>query len=81
MKRLAYGICLLLWASLSSAVDPLPFADQKQEKRFQSITEQLRCLQCQNQNLADSDAGLAKDMRAAIYGGSLRRFRRVHATF
>jgi cytochrome c-type biogenesis protein CcmH len=57
---------LLLWASVCIAIDPLPFADQKQEKRFQALTAELRCLQCQNQNLADSDAGLAKDMRAQV---------------
>ena len=49
------------------AIDPLPFTDQKQEQRFQAVTAELRCLQCQNQNLADSDAGLAKDMRLQIF--------------
>ena len=49
------------------AIDPLPFTDQKQEQRFQAVTAELRCLQCQNQNLADSDAGLAKDMRQQIF--------------
>lgn len=49
------------------AIDPLPFTDLKQEQRFQAVTSELRCLQCQNQNLADSDAGLAKDMRQQIF--------------
>ncbi len=49
------------------AIDPLPFTDLKQEQRFQAVTAELRCLQCQNQNLADSDAGLAKDMRQQIF--------------
>ena len=32
-------------------------------KRYQSLIAELRCLVCQNQNLADSDADLAKDLR------------------
>ena len=53
--------------SPAHAIDPLPFTDLKQEQRFQAVTAELRCLQCQNQNLADSDAGLAKDMRQQIF--------------
>ena len=67
MKRLlllTLGLCA--WLS-AYAIDPLPFADLKQEQRFQAVTAELRCLQCQNQNLADSDAGLAKDMRQQIF--------------
>ena len=39
------------------AVQPLDFKDTAEEKRFQALTRELRCLVCQNQNLADSDAG------------------------
>ncbi len=63
---------LLIWLGLialsaAHAIDPLPFVDQKQEQRFQAVATELRCLQCQNQNLADSDAALAKDMRLQIF--------------
>lgn len=34
--------------------------------RYQALTAQLRCLVCQNENLADSDAPLAKDLRQTI---------------
>ena len=60
-------ICFGAIVSAAHAIDPLPFTDQKQEQRFQAVTAELRCLQCQNQNLADSDAGLAKDMRLQIF--------------
>ncbi|MEO0368874.1 MAG: cytochrome c-type biogenesis protein [Pseudomonadota bacterium] len=33
------------------------------EERYQALIEELRCLVCQNQNLAESDADLAKDLR------------------
>jgi len=60
-------ICASALISRAHAIDPLPFTDLKQEQRFQGVTAELRCLQCQNQNLADSDAGLAKDMRLQIF--------------
>ena len=49
------------------AGDPLIFADTEQEARFQKLTVELRCLVCQNQNLAESDAPLAQDLRQEIY--------------
>ena len=68
-KSIFTGSIVFVSALISPAyaIDPLPFADQKQEQRFQAVTAELRCLQCQNQNLADSDAGLAKDMRQQIF--------------
>ena len=47
--------------------EPLVFADLDQEMRFNQLTLELRCLVCQNQNLADSDAPLAQDLRKEIY--------------
>lgn len=43
------------------------FATTEQQQRYQKMIEELRCLVCQNQNLADSDAGLAQDLRNEIY--------------
>ncbi|MCQ4167106.1 cytochrome c-type biogenesis protein [Tahibacter harae] len=58
--------CLLLPLA-AHAVQPLEFKDAAEEKRFQHLTRQLRCLVCQNQNLADSDAGLAGDLRREVF--------------
>lgn len=58
---------LLLWPVFTLASAPLIFNDSNQEQRFQSLTEELRCLVCQNQNLADSDAPLAIDLRQEIH--------------
>jgi cytochrome c-type biogenesis protein CcmH len=66
MKRLLV-LLLMLIAISAAAIDPLPFADPAQELRFQNLVRELRCLVCQNQNLADSDAGLAKDLRAEVF--------------
>ena len=67
MTRTLIAIILMLLTSSAFAIDPLGFSDQAEEQRFQHLTAQLRCLQCQNQNLADSDADLAKDMRAQVF--------------
>jgi len=56
-----------LCAPHAHAIDPLPFKDRAEEVRFQKLTKQLRCLVCQNQDLADSDADLAKDLRKQVY--------------
>ncbi|MCX7512240.1 cytochrome c-type biogenesis protein [Frateuria hangzhouensis] len=52
----------------AQAIDPLPFKDHAQEVRFQNLTRQLRCLVCQNENLADSNADLARDLRREVFG-------------
>ncbi len=52
---------------VANAIDPLPFKDRAEEVRFQNLARQLRCLVCQNQDLADSDADLAKDLRKQVF--------------
>jgi len=65
------GICLaiaiLAFSAGAFAIDPLPFKDRAEEVRFQNLARQLRCLVCQNQDLADSDADLAKDLRKQVF--------------
>jgi cytochrome c-type biogenesis protein CcmH len=57
----------MLFSSLAFAIDPLPFKDHAQELRFQALTKQLRCLVCQNESLADSNAPLAADLRHDVF--------------
>ncbi|MDR1076636.1 MAG: cytochrome c-type biogenesis protein CcmH [Xanthomonadaceae bacterium] len=45
---------------------PLQFADAREEMRFHYLTSELRCVQCQNQSLADSNAQIAHDMRREV---------------
>jgi cytochrome c-type biogenesis protein CcmH len=61
------AIATLLFAFAAHAVQPLDFKDTAEETRFQHLTRELRCLVCQNQNLADSDAGLAGDLRREVF--------------
>ncbi|MFC3907727.1 cytochrome c-type biogenesis protein CcmH [Legionella dresdenensis] len=44
-----------------------PLDTAKQQAQFDHLLKELRCLVCQNQDLADSNAGLAKDLRAQVY--------------
>jgi len=54
-------------AQVQGSKEPLTFANAEQQARFNKLTTELRCLVCQNQNLADSDAPLAHDLRREVY--------------
>ena len=45
---------------------PLQFNDAAEEARFHKLTAELRCVMCQNQSLADSNAQIARDMRREV---------------
>tara|TARA_X000000368_G_C22915618_1_gene660650 strand:- start:246 stop:656 length:411 start_codon:yes stop_codon:yes gene_type:complete len=47
--------------------NPITFNNKNLEQRYYSLIEEIRCLVCQNQSLADSDAPLAQDLRNEIY--------------
>src|SRR5262245_5088322 len=58
---------LLFWTSVATiAKEAQPNEDPKIEQRMKNLTEQLRCLVCQNETLADSRADLAEDLRKQI---------------
>ncbi|MCG8393038.1 MAG: cytochrome c-type biogenesis protein CcmH [Pseudomonadales bacterium] len=50
-----------------AAIDVYEFDNLRQEERFRVLTEELRCPKCQNQSIADSDAGIAQDMRTRVH--------------
>ena len=64
--------CLAMWLmwlpiSVFAAIDTYEFQDEATRERFKQLTFELRCPKCQNQNLQDSDAGIAADLRNEIY--------------
>jgi cytochrome c-type biogenesis protein CcmH len=67
VKRIVVALALVFACMLAHAVDPLPFKDRAEELRFQALTKQLRCLVCQNESLADSNAPLAADLRRDVF--------------
>lgn len=64
---LAFAMSTSILAQSAPVQEPLVFENQQQEERFNQLTLELRCLVCQNQNLADSDAQLAHDLRSEVH--------------
>ena len=69
--RLVMSVLLLsvLWIGSVSAgpVETFKFKDEATKLRFQILSKELRCPKCQNQNLADSNAKIAVDLRKNLY--------------
>lgn len=71
MKRFALLLASLLVAGNAFAQPaqpdaPLQFRDAAEEARFHALASELRCVMCQNQSLADSNAQIARDLRGEI---------------
>lgn len=58
---------LALLGSAQAAIDTYEFASEAERERYRTLVEELRCPKCQNQNIADSDAPIAMDLRAQIF--------------
>lgn len=71
MRRHSLLIFLILMlagvAAQATSLSSFEFANPEQEQAFRSLTEELRCLVCQNESLAGSNAELAQDLRREIY--------------
>jgi len=66
MKPLLLLFFLMISVS-SHAVDSRQLSDPKQQESYEALTKELRCLVCQNQTIADSNAELAGDLRRQVY--------------
>ena len=67
MRAVVLILCLVCQVSVASTNDIYPFSNSKQQAQYQHLLKELRCLVCQNQDLADSNAGLAKDLKREVY--------------
>ncbi len=72
IKHIIYFLSvLMIWffASMSSyAADELmQFSNENERERYYQLINELRCPKCQNQNLADSDAPIATDLRNELF--------------
>ena len=68
MKKILFFLTALFCSvSAWASIDVLNFTSQEQEKEYQQLTQELRCPQCQNNNIADSNATIAVDMRAKVF--------------
>jgi cytochrome c-type biogenesis protein CcmH len=59
-------VLLALGSAVVGAVDPEEMADPALQARYRALTHELRCMQCQNQSIADSPVGLAGDLRREV---------------
>ena len=60
-------ILLLIVSAQVFAVDYHQLPNPEQQKAYETIISELRCLVCQNQTIADSNAELAADLRRQVY--------------
>ena len=64
---LSFASALLLGlATAAFAVDVEPLPTPEMQQRFDDLTHEFRCMQCQNQSIADSAVGLASDLRRDV---------------
>ena len=63
----ALALCALIAAAPAvRAVDPTELPDPALQARYLALTHELRCMQCQNESLADSPVDLAADLRHQV---------------
>ena len=68
MKKTWLFLTALLFSSMAfSSIDALNFSSPQQESDYHQLTQSLRCPQCQNNNIADSNATIAVDMRGKVF--------------
>lgn len=65
-KWLSLGLLMLSSVALAG-IDAYEFKDPAKEALYRELIFELRCPKCQNQNIADSNAPLAKDLRERVY--------------
>ena len=67
LKHILFALLLAFLSSFAVAREAMPLAaDEAVEKRMVAISDEMRCLVCQNESLSGSHAELAQDLRAEI---------------
>jgi cytochrome c-type biogenesis protein CcmH len=67
VRRLLLAALLLAAAAAALAIDTeAAFPDAALQARYETLIHELRCVQCQNQSIADSPVGLASDLRREV---------------
>ena len=66
MRLFLLTLSLFVSVAAFAQQDRYQFDSNEQAVRFEELTKELRCPKCQNQNIADSDAVVAKDLRERV---------------
>jgi cytochrome c-type biogenesis protein CcmH len=56
----------LLCSGRAAALEPVEYRSDAEEQRFRALAAELRCVMCQNQSIADSNAPIAHDLRTEV---------------
>jgi len=64
---LVASILAVIAVTPAQAIDTTRFEDPALQERYREITHELRCMQCQNTSIADSQVGLAADLRREVH--------------
>jgi cytochrome c-type biogenesis protein CcmH len=67
LAKLFAGLFIVFSLNLGATIETYEFDDPELELRFKKLVAELRCPKCQNQNLADSDSDLSKDLKRIVY--------------
>ena len=65
LRRLV-ALLVITWPLCALAVDITVLPTEELQQRYEGLTHQLRCMQCQNNSIADSPVGLASDLRLQV---------------
>lgn len=65
---LAAALLAALLANVAFAIDTARFEDPQKQEQYLKLTHELRCMQCLNTSIADSQVDLAADLRREVYG-------------
>ena len=66
---IAVSLCFVAWATFNAwaVIETYEFSSPDLERRYHALSQELRCPKCQNQNIADSNAPIARDLRVVLY--------------
>lgn len=66
---IAVSLCFAAWAASNAwaVIETYEFSSPDLERRYHALSQELRCPKCQNQNIADSNAPIARDLRVVLY--------------
>jgi len=66
---IAMSLCIAVWAASNAwaVIETYEFSSPDLERRYHALSQELRCPKCQNQNIADSNAPIARDLRVVLY--------------
>jgi cytochrome c-type biogenesis protein CcmH len=67
ISLLAAALLAISMATSAFAIDMARFEDPAKQERYLKLTHELRCMQCQNTSIADSQVDLAADLRREVY--------------